>query len=319
VSSLSITTNSGTDNTYKISDAIRVTVVMSEAVTVTGTPRIPVLGLSGKYFTYSSGTGTSSIVFTYTVLQNDTASAGVGVSANTLELNSGTLLDTSGLAITIAHGAISQSLTHKVDGILPAFSGVTQAFSLAENISRTITLTMTESGTIAFAGGQSDVSFFTLNTSVYPATLTLSARDFENKQDYDANNSYYVGLILTDLAGNQTGSNNFFITITDVAEAAQVSAPSLSTSAAKGVSTTISATADVAGTFTFYANKKRIAGCINVPATGTAPNLTAQCNWKPTTRQSADVYATFKPTSSSYTAASTVQISVRPGTRTTTR
>ena len=319
VSTIAMSSSSGADNTYKIADAIRVTVTTSETVTVSGTPRIPVLGLSGKYYTYLSGSGSTSLVFSYSVLQNDSATAGVGVSANTLELNSGTLLDTSGLAITLTHNAVAQSSSHAVDGIYPSFVGVTQSFSLAENISRTITLTTTESVTVAFSGGQSDVAYFTLNTSVNPPTLTLSARDFENKLDYDTNNSYYVGVTLTDLAGNRTGSQNFFITITDVAEAAQVGTPTLSTTAIKGVSTTISATSDVAGKFTFYANKKRIAGCIGIAATGTAPNLSAQCNWKPTTRLTTDVYAVFTPTSSSYTAATTSQISVRPGTRSTTR
>lgn len=318
IDSVAITTNSGTDNTYKSTDIIRVSVTMSDSATVTGSPRIPVLGLNSKFFTYSSGTGTRTLVFAYTVATGDSATAGVGITANTLSLNSGTITDTGGLAVTLTHGAIAQSASHQADGILPTFVGVTQSFSLAENISRTISLPTSESATVSFSGGW-DSAFFTLNTSVYPATLTISARDFENKQDGDANNVYYVPLILTDLAGNRTGAQNFTVTITDVAEAAAVGAPTLATEAKKGVVSVLTVTADVAGKFTFFNNGKRVAGCINIAATGTAPSMTAQCNWKPATRSPANLYAIFTPTSSGFLGSRTITLTVLPGTRSNNR
>ena len=316
INSISITSNAGVDNFYKISDPISVTLVASEAVSVTGSPRIPVVGLSGKYFTYFSGSGTSSIVFRYTVVTSDTASAGVGINANTLELNSGTLVDSAGLSLPLSHLAIAQSTSHRVDGILPTLSGMTQSYNVPENETKTITLTPSESVTYAIQGVE-DIAFFVFNSST--GVLSLTPRDFENKLDNGANNVYYIGIALTDAAGNATGTQNFTFTITDVAESARVGAPSFSASATKGVRTTITVTSDVAGKADFYANGKRIGGCINVSTTGTSPNITAQCSWKPASMSPVTIYARVRPTSSSYSASSTAPITVLPARRTTLR
>jgi hypothetical protein len=40
-------------------------------VTVSGSPLIPITGLSSRNLSYSSGSGTSSLVFTYTVQSTD--------------------------------------------------------------------------------------------------------------------------------------------------------------------------------------------------------------------------------------------------------
>jgi hypothetical protein len=318
VSSISITSSSGADNTYKIGDVITVTVVTSEAVTVTGSPRIPIAGLNTKYFTYSSGTGTSSLTFTYTVLTNDIASSGVGVNANTLELNSGTILDTASLAITLTHVQIAQASNQKIDGVAPALVGVTQSFSMPENEARTISLTTSESVTTQFFG-VNDKAFFILDTSTSPATLTITPRDFENKQDADANNIYYVGISLTDLAGNTVGPFNINITITDIAEAVAVGTPTLSAQAKKGVQVTITITSDTSGKVDFYWNTKRIPGCLNRSTSGTLPNFTATCLWKPSSTMRAIIYATVKPSGGTSTTASSQALVVIPAVRGTFR
>ncbi len=62
---LSMTANAAT--------SIPFTITTSEAVNVTGTPRIAVdVGGVTRYATYTSGTGTSSLTFTYTMV------AGIG-------------------------------------------------------------------------------------------------------------------------------------------------------------------------------------------------------------------------------------------------
>jgi hypothetical protein len=82
VSSVSFTSNSGSDDTYKIGDAISVTVTFSENVTVTNSPRIALAGLTSKFATYASGSGTSSLVFTYTVVSGDTDTDGLAITAD---------------------------------------------------------------------------------------------------------------------------------------------------------------------------------------------------------------------------------------------
>lgn len=316
LNSVAISSNPGTDNYYKIGNGISVTVTASEAIYVTGSPRIAVVGLNSKYFTYFSGSGTTSINFIYTVLTNDTASAGVGISANTLALNGGTLLDGAGIALPLTHSAIAQSLTHRVDGIMPTLVPMTQAYNVPENETKTITISASESVTFSITGAE-DSSYFQLNSAT--GVLSLTPRDFENKVDFGANNVYYIGISLSDVAGNMTGSQNFTFTITDVAESAQVGTPTLSATAAKGVAVTITVSSDVAGKADFYANGKRIGGCFNKSTTGTSPNISAQCTWKPTTMSPTTIYARIRPTSSSYSASSTASITVIPARRTTLR
>ena len=315
ISSLSITSTSGADNTYSIGNAITATVSTSEAITVTGSPIIPIVGLTSKNFTYSSGSGTSTLLFTYTVVEGDSASAGIAITANTLSLNSGSMLDTGGLALTLTHVAVTASGSHKVDGVRPTITG-TSSMSIPENSSAVQTLIASEAGTFSFVG-VNDAGFFTLNSST--GLITISPRDFESPTDADLNNVYYFGVRLTDLAGNVGNSYNFFITITNVAEVAVIGTPSLAAAPKKGIPVTITITSDVAGKFTFFANGKRIAGCQKKSTTGSSPNISGQCNWTPTTRTLTSLYASFVPTSSQTSGGNSARISVLPESRTTTR
>ncbi len=75
---------------------IPITVNLSEAVNVTGTPRIPVdVGGTPRYATYTSGTGTNALTFTLSPQAGDVDLDGVTVSSP-IDLNSGTITDTKG-------------------------------------------------------------------------------------------------------------------------------------------------------------------------------------------------------------------------------
>ncbi|MFA7276315.1 MAG: hypothetical protein WC043_05890 [Pseudobdellovibrionaceae bacterium] len=77
--------------------AIPFTVTMSEAVNISGTPRI-VLDVGGntRYATYSAGTGTSSLTFTYTATIGDLDLDGLSIASATLDLNGGSVTDLNG-------------------------------------------------------------------------------------------------------------------------------------------------------------------------------------------------------------------------------
>lgn len=185
ITSATVSSNAGGDNFYRIGEFVSVTLTANESVTVTGSPRIPVLGLTSKFFTYFSGSGTSSLVFRYTVVTSDTASAGVGIAANTLALNGGTLLDSAGFNLPLTHLAIAQSTNHRVDGILPNLSAMPQSYSVPENETRTITLTPSESVTFSIANAV-DLAYFVFNSAT--GVLSLTPRDFENPLDSGADN-----------------------------------------------------------------------------------------------------------------------------------
>lgn len=86
--------------------SIPFTVNLSKIVNVTGTPRIAVdVGGVTRYATYTSGTGTSALIFTYAMVAGDVDLDGVTVSSP-IDLNGGTIKDLSGndlspLAFTI--------------------------------------------------------------------------------------------------------------------------------------------------------------------------------------------------------------------------
>ena len=108
--------------TYAQGETIRVRLTFSEAVTVTGTPRVKLDFSSAdgdeQWADYASGSGSSSLEFAYTVTQRDASSAGVAVLANSLELNGGTIKSVSNAEenATLAHAGLAPDRNHKVDG-----------------------------------------------------------------------------------------------------------------------------------------------------------------------------------------------------------
>ena len=111
---------------YAIGDTIDLKATFNVAVTVTttgGTPRIPfTLGTATKHAAYHSGSGTTALVFRYTVAAGDADSDGIAVAQNALELNGGTIADASSNDATLDHAALAASTDHKVDGVRPTLS-----------------------------------------------------------------------------------------------------------------------------------------------------------------------------------------------------
>ena len=125
VSGVSIASTSGSDSTYRIGDSIDVNVTFSESVNVTGAPRIPVGGLTGKYFTYLRGSGSSTLTFRYVVATSDLDADGVAIEANALTLNGGNIGDAAGNNAVLTHLALAAQSAHKVDGVVPTISTLT--------------------------------------------------------------------------------------------------------------------------------------------------------------------------------------------------
>ena len=115
--------SAGSDGAFKTDDAVTATVTFDEAVTVTGTPQLTInMGGSDKVLDYSSGSGTTALVFSgYTVAANDEDTDGLSVEANKLTLNSGTIKASAdgNPAAVLTHDAVAASLSHKVDGVKP--------------------------------------------------------------------------------------------------------------------------------------------------------------------------------------------------------
>lgn len=119
--------------------------------------------------------------------------------------------------------------------------------------------------------------------------------------------------------GGAGGSGLIIFRFAEIVNPAVINTPTISGTPYKGLSVTITATVDSAGTISFFADNKRIAACLNVRTTGTSPNFSATCPWKPTVQGFHSLKATIKPTNvlqSQQTSGSKVVFVIR---RTTTR
>ncbi len=158
------------DGSYKEGSVINVRATFSEAVTITGTPRIKLQTNNGnQYATYSAGTGSTNIDFSYSVQAGDTAVDLDYTATIALELNGGTIKDATGNSATLnlpAPGAThslgdNQSLI--LDTTLPTLSNLSPN-SLTLNVdttSTTLTLTTDEITTCKYAAA-SGTSYATM-------------------------------------------------------------------------------------------------------------------------------------------------------------
>ena len=240
VASVDVTsTPSAAADTYGLDETIEVTVTFDLAVTVTGTPRIQ-LRIGGgaqenlKWANYAGGTGTTALVFAYTVQAGDMDDNGIYIEANELELNGGTIQGVDDdVAATLTYTRPGTQSGHKVDGSLTT-AGATNAapvFTSADTFSAdenrmavgTVTATDADAGdtvTYAVTGGDDQAHF-----RIDPASGALTfatAPDHENPADADSNNVYLVTVTATGGTGARalTAEQTIAVTVNDVDETA---------------------------------------------------------------------------------------------------
>ncbi len=186
--------SSTADGTYKAGDTITINVVFSEAVTVTttgGTPQLTLeTGSTDQNASYSSGSGTSTLAFSYTVQAGDTASDLNYKATSSLALNGGTIKDAAGNSATLTLPAVdgSDSLAGNsalvVDGSAPTIAVSSDVSSLKAGETATLSFTLSESSTnfeandLTVSGGT--LSNFSGSGSSYSATFTPTADSTTN-------------------------------------------------------------------------------------------------------------------------------------------
>ena len=142
VSSEAITSATGIqNNTLNAGDVVSTTVTFSENVTVTSTPQLQ-LNIGGTLVqaNYASGSGSSSLVFTYTILAGQTDANGISINANALSLNSGTITDAAGNPATLTAAVVTDNASFKVDTTAPTINSFTDNHNGA-NFNITVTAT----------------------------------------------------------------------------------------------------------------------------------------------------------------------------------
>ncbi|MGI2154616.1 DUF4347 domain-containing protein, partial [Shewanella oncorhynchi] len=204
-----------TDNTYAVDDTLIFTVSSTENVTVNtggGTPRIVLtIGGTTRYASYISGSGTSNLVFSYTVQAGDNDTDGIGL-ASSVDANGGALLDGAGNNLALTLNSVGSTTAILVDTATPtvqSFNPLDGAIGVA--VGANFVLTMNEdiqlgSGNIVIYNTD-DVAVATIDVGspVGQLTITAGVLTINPAANLVENTSYYIQIAngaITDLAGN---------------------------------------------------------------------------------------------------------------------
>ncbi len=131
-------TSSTANGSYIVGDAVSVQVNFSNVVTVTGTPSITLeTGSTDRAAVYTSGSGTSTLTFSYTVRAGDISADLDVVNSSALKLDGGTIRDAFGANATLtlaapgAAGSLGANASILIDGVAPRTLLPTPAFATA--------------------------------------------------------------------------------------------------------------------------------------------------------------------------------------------
>ena len=161
-------------------------VSMSEAVTVTGSPRIAIdLGGATRYATYASGSGTPSLTFSYAVQAGDFDPDGISIDTPQIDLNGAVITDLAGNPLSSFSFTAPNTSGLKVQTYTVAFTSTADLSATSFTISKApvgvpFTYSISSSGGGPSVTGSGTTSAIThtvpgVNVSDLPTgTLTLS-------------------------------------------------------------------------------------------------------------------------------------------------
>ena len=120
VNGVAVVSDPGDDDTYVLNDVIRIRLTFSEAVNVSGNPRLKIdmdpADWGEKWAAYEGGNGTNSLTFIHTVVEPNLSTQGIAVLADTLELNGGGIASVSASEVAdLSHAGLDHDPNHKVD------------------------------------------------------------------------------------------------------------------------------------------------------------------------------------------------------------
>ncbi|VVU94809.1 hypothetical protein CPAV1605_534 [seawater metagenome] len=222
IATISNVTSTLADGSYKANQVVPITVTFSESVTVTGTPQLVLeTGTTDRTINYSSGSGSDTLTFNYTVQDGDTSSKLDYTSTTALSANGGSIQDTATTTddanLTLpspgAAGSLGANKTIVIDTTAPTMTITAVGSQTVSNGSTTndttLTLTFTSNeATSNFVVGDITVSngalsnFAGSSSTIYTATFTPSA---DGACTIDVNADAF-----TDAAGNgNTAASQF--------------------------------------------------------------------------------------------------------------
>ena len=241
VTSVSSITANGT---YGIGGVLEVTTIFNEEVFVTGSPQMTLeTGSTDAVVNYSSGSGTNTLVFNYTVVAGDTTNDLDYTATTSLGLNSGTIKDAAAnvAVLTLVSPAATYSLGANkaliIDGNAPTVNSVTSSkangsygvndvIPISISFSQSITVTGTpqlklETGTIdglasyASGTGSKDIVFnYTIGSGENSSDLdytSTTALDLNGGTLKDASGNAAILTLSAPAATNSLGANKALV------------------------------------------------------------------------------------------------------------
>ena len=234
VTDVDVTSMPASGDTYGTGERIQYTVTFDQAVTVTGTPEFEFcLGSSAtvsctvgspppalRSAALLSGSGTTALVFSYTVMVGDVDDNGIyaGDQSETLKLDSGDAIQgtVGGLDAVLTHNAVGSPTGHKVNGVARGVTVSKSALTVTEQntTGNTYTVVLDTRPTAdvmvtVFVPGGTDVTLTSLAfTSSTPSSGTLTFTRAIGTRNWN------VAQTVTVKAGNDTDLTNDTVTLT---------------------------------------------------------------------------------------------------------
>ncbi|OMF25775.1 hypothetical protein BK133_20850, partial [Paenibacillus sp. FSL H8-0548] len=218
------------DGAYLVGDSLDFSVKYNAAITVTGTPLLPItIGSNLVNASYVSGSGTNTLLYRYVVQAGDSDLDGISVGAS-LSLNGGSLKDPNNDNVSLVLNNVGSTTGVNVEKSKPTVTTTT--------VSAIATTTATAGGNVTAAGGDavtergvvyatntnptlSDSKLIVIGTTgSYTAALTGLTQG----------TTYYVRAYATNAVGTSYGSEVSFTTNAEL--------PSVTTTAVTEVTST---------------------------------------------------------------------------------
>jgi hypothetical protein len=223
-------TSSTSNGSYNAGDIISIQVVFSEVVNVTGTPQLTLeTGATDAVVNYASGTGTTTLTFTYTIASGENA-ADLDYGATTsLQLNGGTIRDAALnnsnnlMAAPGAAGSLGANKAFVVDTTAPSAIVIGTISPSSPAFSNDTTPTI--SGTIGSAENTAIVTIKNGVTTLCTDSTAAGDGSWNCDTSVLTEGTYTLSAIQTDEAGNESTATSYTITIDTTAP----SAPNLAT------------------------------------------------------------------------------------------
>ena len=183
------------DGTYGVASVINITVTFNIAVVVTGTPQLALN--SGGTASYASGSGTSTLTFSYTVASGQNSADLDYTSASALTLNGGTIKDGANNAanLTLPAPGAAGSLGANKNIVINTTPTVTNVTSTTANgtygVGSVISITVTFSNTVVVTGtpllalNSGGTASYSSGSGTSTLTFTYTVASGQNSPDLD--------------------------------------------------------------------------------------------------------------------------------------